>query len=101
MSLIEKVGRVVTQSTSDAHPSVGATSPDNIYVDEVLRLRAENARLRAERPAPATPGPREVYDAADVDALVQRALAKALAEDCSRPSAKRKAAPAQADDEGG
>lgn len=47
MNLIEKVGRVVTQSTSDAHPSVSAASPDNIYVDAVHRLRAENAQLRA------------------------------------------------------
>lgn len=76
----EKVAQVVTCATMAAPPDAPSVTAENVHVDEVHWLRAENARLRAERQAQST-APREVYDAGDVDRLVARALETALAED--------------------
>lgn len=87
-NLLERVGAALNPrppSTGPGSPTTPMESPPtHLLMEEIKRLREENERLAGQsRPRAAAPAT-EVYDARDVDLLVERALTKALKEDAVR-----------------
>lgn len=84
-TLLGRVGQAL--GVGSPPPPTSASSSESAAQAELRQLRAENARLREA--ASRGPDVREVRDTSDVDEIVARALAEALARDSSAAKAAR------------